>query len=458
MTSRRRFLQYALGSGTLLLVPSLIRQEAQAQAPTEPHFFLQIFLQGGADTSYLFDARPLAMTAAGKIQNYIGREPAPWLGHNGGRCLATDLTNPLVPLKDYFSILNGVMMEPTFPGHDQNSNSFFTGNAFGGESFVPHLNQDSHVSSVPLDALQAGFLFSNTTNGSSTVKITSAVSDSLESVLAPIPVLGEGDEVYEFIQGRMQTNAAGVGRFSQGSQLLAEGFAASSTLHRKFNSLPPGDTTVPEEINFVELASRYFRSGLSRSAIWSFNQDNGNLDTHAGSQAQLQPEIFKKIVSRLARILDYLRTAEFDRTRSMLDVTTVVVTSEFSRTMRQEGRPIAETGTDHNTLTNSVLLAGYGVVGGQVIGESDIANESERPSDAHVALDPLGLQLMGRPFDFATMKPRSDKPAVFENSDYLTIHSVVNSLYGLFGVPESKYRALGRGKPTAPILKGLFKT
>ena len=45
-----------------------------------------------------------------------------------------------MPFRDRFSVLNGVYMTPSFDGHLQNMNFLFTGNPFGGDSFVPHLN------------------------------------------------------------------------------------------------------------------------------------------------------------------------------------------------------------------------------------------------------------------------------------------------------------------------------
>ena len=68
---------------------------SRAQPSADPHFFLLVVLNGGADSSYMFDARPLSMTKAGKIQNYLGKEPDPWIGKNGVTTLATSLIKPL---------------------------------------------------------------------------------------------------------------------------------------------------------------------------------------------------------------------------------------------------------------------------------------------------------------------------------------------------------------------------
>jgi hypothetical protein len=52
------------------------------------------------------------------------------------------------------------------------------------------------------------------------------------------------------------------------------------------------------------------------------------------------------------------RDTPFDQTHNYHDVTTVLVSSEFSRTLRQRDRPIDATGTDHNPYCNSLLVAG----------------------------------------------------------------------------------------------------
>jgi hypothetical protein len=137
--SRRDVLRFgAFGAGTLLLPRASF--PAPASPDADPHFFLLVVLNGGADSSYMFDARPLSMTKAGKIQNYLGKDPSPWTGTNGVTTLATSLTKPLAPFRDRFSVLNGVFMAPSFDGHLQNMNFLFSGQPFGGDSFIPHLN------------------------------------------------------------------------------------------------------------------------------------------------------------------------------------------------------------------------------------------------------------------------------------------------------------------------------
>ena len=177
---------------------------------------------------------------------------------------------------------------------------------------------------------------------------------------------------------------------------------------------------------------------------------------HAGELAQKQPKLFASAIDKIAALFDGLDETPFDSQRSMLDVTTVMVASEFGRTMRTSNMPIHETGTNHNSLSNSILLGGKGIRGGLVIGGSDLANERAKPSGAHLSMDRTLEKTMGLPFDFTAMRPISELPDEFELEDHLTVGSVINTVYSLFGVAKSQYRALGRNLPVAPVLQGLL--
>jgi hypothetical protein len=140
----------------------------------------------------------------------------------------------------------------------------------------------------------------------------------------------------------------------------------------------------------------------------------------------------------------------------MFDVTTVMVVSEFGRSLRISGDRIDDTGTNHNQFANSILVGGKGIRNGMVIGASDLAHAADPASKAHLGIDPMLEKAMGRPFDFKTLRPRTDLPESFAIQDYLTVGSVVNTIYALFGVPKEHYRVLRRELPVAPVLHGLL--
>lgn len=448
---RREVLKAGLTGVSALLVPQGLFAQLRPRL-NEEHFFLQVVLQGGADFTYLFDARPLAMTAAGKIQNYIGEDPLSYAGINGGATLRTKLTDPLMPFKSYFSVVNGVMMAPTFEGHTQNMNLFFTGNPFGGESFLPHLNWESATAS-PLDGAINGYAYASVNNHGRVVPLEAQSVGALTQKLNQLPVLTAQDELAVHLRSRLEVNGRGAGRFSGGSRQMLTAFDGVAGLHGKLNNVRTPDSGADPETQYVDFMSQLFKGNIARSAIWVVNE---NFDTHNGASARNQPNTFGNVVALLTKIFSLLSNTPFDQKRSILDVTTVLVNSEFGRTMRIEGARIDETGTNHNSLCNSVLIGGKGIRGGQVIGASDFASPTEVLSGAHLQVEPNALSLMARPFDFSTGRSRTDLPATFNVDDYLHIGSVVNTIYQSFGVDRGRWRINARGGPTAPVIPGLL--
>ncbi len=456
MQTRRNFLKLGLaGAGSLMISPwefaYAARGAVTAATAADPHFFLMIVLNGAADSSYMFDARPLSMTKAGKIQNYWSKnneEPSVWQGANGQTCLASSLIKPLIPYKNRFSILNGVMMTPTFDGHLQNMNFLFSGGPFGGESFIPHLNAaDTGVTPDSLDGLNVGEeLPATVSNHSSVVPLDPDGVSEFSAKLKKIKPPSGGTELMDFIRGRMSTLSSGTGRFSKGAALMSGGINGAPGLHEQLTRIKAPKTV-------MNLVSDCFKNGIARSAIYTFPEA---FDVHAADAAKAQPELFKTAIDKIADVFKSLTDTPFDSKKSMFDVTTVLVATEMGRTLRVHGQPIHETGTNHNQFSNSMLLAGKGIKGNYVVGASDMPDEKAPVSKAHSTADAILEKTFGCPFDFATMKVRPDLPETFKIEDYLTVGSVVNTIYSSFGVPQSKMRTLGRDLPIAPILKDLL--
>jgi hypothetical protein len=154
-----------------------------------------------------------------------------------------------------------------------------------------------------------------------------------------------------------------------------------------------------------------------------------------------------------------------------MDVTTVLMTSEFTRTTRQLGSTLAESGTDHNPLSNTVILGGKGIRPNMILGSTDLAQITAKAkgkpqgysdaSKAHLSLDPELIKKMGKPFDHKSLKVIETLPVVYERSQYLTIEHVVNTLMKAFGVTnKAHYRSLAgdRSQTLAATLDGLLKT
>ena len=441
----------AAGFGSLLVPFPTLR--ALADGGADPHFFLQILIPGGADSSYLFDARPLVFAQKNLMQNYTAAEPSLWTGSNGDTAYASVVTDPLKSLKDYFTVINGVLMSG-LDGHDQNTNFLMTGNSFGGDSFVPLLNSAGQVE--PLDCIQSGSFNSSLTNLAATVPLTRETGAKLINSLKTGSVMDLNDPTTKFILSRMKANGdADTGRFAEGSQNMLGAIQKSpqlADLLRKVNITPSPD----EFTGFLQLAGEFFKNGISKAAIISFNDDFQYYDTHDPEHAKNQPEQFKKLVQYISTVFTFLKNTSYDSQKSFLDVTTVMISSEFTRTMKQSGKPIDQTGTDHNPLTNSIIIGGKGIKGGQVIGSSDWQTFDAELSLAHKSFDRNTVKLMGRPFNFTTMKSRKDLPDSYSPKDYLGAGSIINTIYSMFNVSPKQYRLVEKNGVPSPLLKGLL--
>jgi hypothetical protein len=455
--SRRDVLKFGLGGAATLLLPgaSFLSRASAAPAGEDPHFFLMIVMNGGADTSYMFDGRPLSMTAAGKIQNYLGKNPTPWTGKNGMAAAATSLVKPLKPFKDRFTVLNGVLMTPSFDGHAQNMNYLFTGDPFGGDSFIPHLNlPETGRKPGAVDAIvpadRADF---NGANQSGVIPLEPKVLRGLPERLRQLPPAHANDPLTDFVRSRIEAVASGQGSLAEGARLMRAGLETSPQVHQKLASLSRNDPNQSTEKQAIALIAECFRLSLSRAAVYVLPEQ---FDVHAPELAKAQPELFGDAIAKIGALLQGLVDTPFDAKRSMFDVTTVMIASEFGRTLRAPDMPIDATGTNHNQYSNTILLGGKGIKSGLVIGASDMASAAEQVSKAHLAVDPVLEKAMGRPFDFASMRNRDDLPEEFRIEDYLTISSVVNTVYSRFGVPAHYHRKTGRDTGAAPVLQGLL--
>jgi uncharacterized protein (DUF1501 family) len=261
------------------------------------------------------------------------------------------------------------------------------------------------------------------------------------------------DALGRFVRSRMAAGAGGEGRMAAGARRMLASLDQAPDVHRKLAALRVPDADLAPEPRAIALIAECFRLSMSRSAIYVLHEQ---FDVHDADQAKLQPKLFTEAVRKVAGLFRALVETAFDAKRSMLDVTTVMVASEFGRTMRAPEMPIQATGTNHNQFANSILLGGKGIRGGLVIGATDLADDKDAPSMAHLAMDPALEKAMGRPVDLKTLRVRPDRPDAFDIEDYLTVGSVVNTLYAAFCVPKSRYRSNGRNLPLAPVLDGLL--
>ncbi len=462
---RRDFLNKSLATVSFYscLHPYLALQAKQQ----EPHYFIMFTITGGWEPSYMFDARPLEMTANNVIHNFTGEEPAEWTGSNGQATLANSIVYPLKEVRSDFSILNGVLMETGFDGHEQNYNYMFTGNPFGADAVLPKLTSESKREKKLLAGLKLNSFF-NYPNTSTVLPVSTGDGQGLSQMIKESKDIYQNKMVFESLK-RIYGNSKGKGQMSLAKDRLLSALNLSPEALKKLNQVEyqevPSQTT---EKNTLDMISAYFKSGLTNLAVIEVDVSSHlppdtlfGIDSHSVDLARLQPTYCKAIVQSIKNYIKALKNINIDKKNSMYDVTTFMFASEFSRTTRTMAQPdidVSQTGTDHNPLNNSLIVGGKGIKGGLVLGESDMRSSSEVLSPIHIGKDSKKLKIMGKRFDFANSKPIQELDQDFKLNEYMTMNSVNNTLMSLFGVPNSHYlkNSNDRMATPAPIINGLL--
>lgn len=460
--SRRRLFT---NSGAALLLGSASSLPAAVSRPRDaaaaPHFFLEIFIAGGWDVSYLFDARPLAMTAAGKIQNYAGEEPELWTDRAGRKTWVGPAAQPLKKHFDSFSILNGVHMATSFDGHDQNALYSLTGNPFGGDTHLALFGRGQ----TPLDFLQQGSFFGSGSIRNKGRAITLGPQSALaltNSVALEPSARRLGQLIDGYVGSRLEANGASQpssGLFADGSFKFREALRSSDEIESRLRRVKLDFSEQTPIQQNMQVLGEYFRTGLTRSAVVFLNP---SIDAHDGNTAKNLPQSLKTIMGQLAQVFEYLKaTAPVSaQNQSLMDETTILISSEFSRTMRQAALPLDKTGTDHNPLNNTVLLGGKGIKAGLIVGASDFREATETLSGAHLEMDASALSIMGLPFDRSSLSSLpAYQPQLFPRyqiDDYLNFAAIANTLFELFGCDASHYWTNERNGPPVRGLRGLL--
>lgn len=451
---RRELLQWG---ATSLLCSQLSRFAfSKEKERDDPHFFLQIHVSGGLDHLYSFDARPLSMTEKKLQVNYMKEEPRLLTGRSGDKAWVTKLFNPLDAFWDRMCLINGVMMLTNFEGHLENENYLFTNNPFGGENFTPFLRGEG--GKFPMTYISLGApLFTTFTNAGEAIGLNDKSAAGLSKKLKSLPSLDSQSTLVKQLRARFeraQTN--GAPRLAEGSKEMLRAMETMPQLALQLQGLASDQVPAPGTsamLRQADLACKVFKQSIAR-AVLICAEMNGNVDCHDGKDAKAYPALMGGLLQDVANVLKHLRDTPFDSQRSFLDVTTVMLTTEMSRTMRSgfTSQPFEDQGTDHNPLKNSIMLAGKGIKGRGIVGASDLQSAEEVPSQAHQLLDKRTVQAMGRPFDFSKQHSSVAKPEYYRPTDYLQMPNVTNTIFSLFGVPAQHHLP---AEPNGPAARAL---
>lgn len=190
-------------------------------------------------------------------------------------------------------------------------------------------------------------------------------------------------------------------------EMMRQTLAKMTQIKRNYSSLPSLDLKDGETLRAIAAS---FLAGAAFDAQIEI-KSRGTIDTHI-DHPKTHLESQKNFWTDVATVFDYFKKIPYGN-GSLFDATTFVVPSEFSRT------PVLNTrkGKDHNPFTNSCLVAGHGVLGGQTIGQSRVVSRNDRT-------DKMPLHT-GTGFDFEKGQALED---VSENAKPILPENVVDTL------------------------------
>jgi hypothetical protein len=381
-------------------------------------FFVTVIFGGAWDTSLSLDPWLLAQRP-GEKEYFIEYTPdnlRPW----GPRALGPAMQVMSPHFKD-LSIINGIFMSTNDNGHESLQNYAISGDS---------KNQ------------RAAF----------NLELNATLPPSQFSVLTdrPIPVGIRANKTTDFNIAENSIN--------QNSQDLAKSFIQNANrgilkkvkdAQKNKNQLELAQKLLAEykktlpiiensNFNSLAIAAASFQTGLSRSAVLSPRVE---LDTHSAHPGKHLAEQIKGW-SYLNELFKLFKSVEYKPGKSLFEMTTFLVTSEFTRT------PALNTakGKDHNPWTNSALLAGRGIKGGVVEGASHLVEKADSSQ---------GISYMtGLSYDYLNNKVVEKRSDLNESSAAVLPQNVLRTVSDAMGL---NLKVIGGGLGKVEPFKTLIK-
>ncbi len=389
--TRRNVLRMGLSTAALLTLPPL-RWVAKAD-PTNPHFLVMLYSDGGWDPTQTLDVHDPLDTTDGidvDVDPTITGLPVSQIATAGG---ITYISNPTTrPSVDtYFQnwaskscIVNGIGTRST--SHDQSRQLVLTGSLDPTRADFAVMSAAKNGPDMPLPHL----LLSGQSFGGQFSGLSGRLGGQMSSAIA----FDRMDD------GGLALSALGEAYVEQAlerERLLAQHGAATSVSgklasFRDASGRADKLTQLAGSLNLNtgsggQLATSLgnaFRSGLTTSVTVN---PFGGFDTHSDNTGQNQS--WDRVFSYLDAFVAGLSTQAGLLAPTLLEETTIVLCSEFGRTPQLNG----DNGKDHHPWT-SMLMVGKNVKGGTTVGLTDadqvgvkINMTTGMPDDTGVVLD-----------------------------------------------------------------------
>jgi uncharacterized protein (DUF1501 family) len=385
-------LQIGLSTAALLAMPPM-RWIAKAD-PTNPHFLVMLFADGGWDPTQTLDVHdPLDATDGidVDVDPTVSGLPASQIATVGG---ITYMSNPTTrPAVDaYFTnwaakscVVNGIGTRST--SHDQSRQLVLTGYLDPTRADFVVISAQKNGPDMPLPHL----LLSGQSFGGQFAGLSGRLGGQMGSAIAynrlsdegvlAVSALGEAYVQQALERERLLAEQAAANAVSGRLAAYHDANGRADKLTRLANGLNLNTNTGGQLATSLGNA---FRSGLTTSV--SVNPFGG-FDTHTDNTQQNNS--WQRVFTYVDALLTGLSQQAGLVSASLLDETTVVVCSEFGRTPELN----TDNGKDHHPWT-SMLIAGKNVKGGTSVGLTDGNQEGVKvklstgmPDDTGVVLD-----------------------------------------------------------------------
>jgi uncharacterized protein (DUF1501 family) len=390
--TRRGVLQLGLSTAALLAMPPM-RWIAKAD-PTNPHFLVMLFSDGGWDPTQTLDVHdPLDATDGIDVDvpQAISGLPPSQIATVGG---ITYMSNPTTrPAVDTFftnwaaktCVVNGIGTRST--SHDQSRQLVLTGYLDPTRADFAVISAHKNGPDMPLPHL----LLSGQSFGGQFAGLSGRLGGQMGTAIAYNRLSDNGMAAVSAL------GEAYVQQALEWERLIAQG-AAQSAVSGKFEAFHDANgradklTRLANGLNLntgtgAQLATSLanaFRSGLTTSV--SVNPFGG-FDTHTDNTQQNTQ--WDRVFTYVDALAAGLQAQAGIVAPTLLDETTIVVCSEFGRTPELN----TDNGKDHHPWT-SMLLVGKGVKGGTSVGLTDSNQEGIKvnlatgmPDDTGIVLD-----------------------------------------------------------------------
>lgn len=385
---RREFLNLGLSSAGAFAISSLLplhKLLAKSQNRLA-HYLITVRVPGGWDTSLCMD--PWTQNERPPQDQFYIEYRQDELITIDGRFFGPGL-KPLRPYLNRATVINGIFLSNRDNGHD------------AAQLYVETGSGEGHLGNFNIELEGLGFNSALGVMINTGVKLSQRMSSvwdgertRINKKIEPADLIFDDERAGSFVdlaKSALLNNGDRIAHFNQLIELAGK----------------------QHELSIYDIVVNGLSSGLSQSSSLGLTT---SLDTHS-NHPKTHLEVLAKGFGEVKTLLDKLQTTPsfYDPSKSLLDTTTVIVFSEFTRTPALN----ASQGKDHNPQCNSMLIFSP-LFKPMTIGGSNLIQSNESTTGkALLGASPLHRQ------SFEPMSERSETFILRPENIYATLASAI---------------------------------